>query len=433
MLAAGELSWAGIILNCAALLVLVALSGVFSGSETVLFSLSRSQLEQAAGSSNPFRRMAAWLMRRPKQTLMTVLVANTAVNVLVFAVSYVFFDRLAQRAGTWLTPVAGVASVLLVVVGGEVVPKVIGVSMAGRLAPVCAAIVRTAGVVAGPIGRVIDIIIAEPFVRLMLGVRRPTGDADLSREELKTLLDMSRRGGTIRPLEDTFLREIIDLEHVRVRDVMVPRVEMTAWDINEPVEELRALMRRTRYRKVPVYDGSPDRIVGLVYAKVLFLSPDTPLSELVVPVAFVPELATCEHLLHHFRQTRTQIAMVIDEFGGVAGLVTLEDVLEEIVGELHDPDDEAPEPEIQALPDGGYDVSGQLSVRYWAEALHLDALPEKVATVGGLVTARLGRPAHVGDRVGFGNVALEVTAVRGRRVERVRLHLSGGADEEGTA
>lgn len=423
ILAASELGWAAIAFNCALLLVLVLLSGAFSGSETVLFSLSRVQLERAAASHNPFRRFAALLMERPKQTLMAILVANTAVNVLLFATSYVFFRGLAGQIGAWITPVTGVASILLVVVGGEVVPKAVGVALADRLAPYAATIVRAAGVVAGPLGRALDFLVAEPFVRVVLGgSARPT-TADLSADELKALLEMSRRRGGLQPIEDSFLRPIVNLSQTQVAEVMVPRVEMTAYDVNGPADGLRDLMVRTHLKKVPVFEGQLDNLMGLIYAKVLFFNPDKPLRQLVQPVRFVPELATCDKVLEHFRQTRTQIAIALDEYGGVAGLVTLEDVLEQIVGSLHDPEDLPEEPEIVPLDDGAYEISGQLNVQYWIEAFSLPPRVERVATVGGLVMAQLGRMPQVGDVVRFGNVELRVARLRRRGIDRLQLRL----------
>ena len=243
---------------------------------------------------------------------------------------------------------------------------------------------------------------------------------------------MSRRRGLINRTEDLYLREVIDLSKIRVRDIMVPRVEVVMFDVNDPPEELRNLMRRTRLTKIPVYDDAIDSIVGLVYAKILFFEPDKPLRELVTPVQFVPELITGEQLLHHFRQTRSQIAIVVDEFGGMAGLVTLEDLAEEIVGEIHDPEDQEVEPEIIQISDTEYEISGRLSVHYWVEMFGISELTERVTTVAGLGTARLGRPAQVGENVTIGNVRLGVIAADGPRIERLRLTLLGGpAGENG--
>jgi CBS domain containing-hemolysin-like protein len=420
-----EANWVSLAVQIALVPLLLALSGSFSGSEAALFSLTRVQLERAATSPNHFRRLAVRLMNEPKRALLIILVGNTTVNVLLFANCYVLFNQLARHVGGWITPVGAMFSVLLVVLCGEVVPKVLGVSLADRLAPIAAAVVNATSYVAGPVGLVIDRMLVVPFERVLLGApaRAESGGAALSRVELKALLEMSRRGGALLPLEDTFLRAIIDLGHARVRDVMVPRVQMTGYEIHGSADGLRELIRSTRHKKIPVYDRTMDNIIGLVYAKILFFNPARPLRELVQPVRFVPELITCEQLLVHFRGTRSQLAIAVDEYGGVAGLVTLEDVIEQIVGELHDPEDRPAAAEIQILPDDRFEISGQLSVHYWVEAFGLPKQIERVATVGGLVMARLGRPARVGDVVRLNNVELCVTQMRRRRIDRLELRL----------
>jgi CBS domain containing-hemolysin-like protein len=169
--------------------------------------------------------------------------------------------------------VSAVCSVLLVVVCGEVIPKVLAVKFADRLAPFSAAVVRGAGTVAEPIGRLIDAVLARPVERMMLGPQpRPASKQDVTIDELKALLHLSRQRGDIDRVENEFLREVIDLRSVRVREVMVPRVDVVAYDVNQPAEGLRDLMRSTRLKKVPVYEGSVDNLIGVVYAKVLFLN-----------------------------------------------------------------------------------------------------------------------------------------------------------------
>lgn len=406
------------------LLLLVVCSGIFSGSETVLFSLTPAQLEHDRLSSNPFRRIAPALMDAPKRTLMVILIGNTAVNVLLFANSYVLFNRLAAEVGPWVTPVSGVFSVLLVVVCGEVVPKVLAVAMADRFAPVSATIVNAVSYVFIPLGTLLDVLVIEPLTRLLFGKPSHAADEDrLSAADLKILLEMSRRRGLITKVEDVYLREVIDLSYVRVRDMMVPRVEVQAFDVNEAPEALRSLMRETRLTKVPVFESHIDNIIGLVYAKVLFFERDKTLRELVQPVRFVPEAITGEQLLKHFRKTKSQIAIAVDEFGGMAGLVTLEDVLEEIVGDIFDPEDAGAAPEISSVSETEYEISGQLSVHYWMETFGIDETPGRVTTVGGLVNAQLGRPAEVGDVARFGNVELSVVSVQRRRIRRLKLRL----------
>ncbi len=421
---AADASWLWLALQGGLLLVLVALSAAFSGSETVLFSLTRVQLEENGRSHNPLRRIAARLMLNPRRTLLVILLANTAVNVLIFASSYVLSHTLEARIGGWITPVAAVLSVLLVMVCGEVVPKVLGTSLADRLAPYSALLVNSVTFVFGPVGRFLSVGVVEPCTRLLFGSGSDgDGAHEISTEELKALLDVSGRRGVIYPLENDLLRNVVDLQQIKVRDVMVPRVEVRAYAVSDPADGLRELIRETRLKKIPVYDGSIDNIIGLIYAKVLFLEPDRPLRELVMPVRFVPEIMNCEQLVRHFRQTRTQLAIAVDEYGGMAGLITLEDVLEIIVGDIRDPDDPAAEPEIVPLDDGSYDVSGRLGVRYWAEAFGAGELNQRVATLGGLVGERLGRPAKANDVVRIGNVELTVAKVTHYRIDRLRLRL----------
>jgi putative hemolysin len=413
--------WPGLVLGGLLLLLLIALSGGYSGSEPVLFSLTRTQLQHYRHSHNPLRRMAAALMEQPKPTLTVILLGNTAVNVLLYSTVYVLFERLDPLLGIWSGILAAVFSTLVVSIACEAIPKTLGVSLADRLSLLAAPLIHFSSYVLGPLGRLLDVLAIEPLNRVLWGVRADE-PAAMSRMELKALLEMSRREGAINPLEDALLREVIDLGHLRVRDVMVPRVEVRTYDVNAAPEGLRTVMRETRLKKIPVYDGPLDNIVGLVYAKVLFLNPDKPLRSLVQAVHFVPELAQCEHLLHHFRSTRSQLAIAVDEYGGMAGLVTLEDVLEAIVGDLPGPT-EVPEPEIVPIGHSEFEIAGSLGVHYWVEAFRLPPIAERVATVGGLVNARLGRPARVDDVVTVGRIELQVTRVQGRRIERLRLRM----------
>lgn len=419
--------WAALLGGLLIQLACLTVSAAFSGSETALFSLSPATLQHDAVSTSRLRRLIATLMARPKQTLMVILLGNTAANVLLYASSAGFASNLQIVLGGWATIVSAAFTILIVTLGGEVAPKVVGVRFSNRLAPYCAFFIHTASLVLGPVARALDLLFIAPVTRLLLGVTHPSGEHNLSTDELKTLLDMSRRGGVINPTESEFLSSVLDLNSLRVMDIMVPRVEVTAFDVNGPPEKLRELMRSTRRKRVPMYEGSIDNVVGLVYAKVLFLQSVRRLRDVVLPVRFVPETVTCEQLLQHFRSTRTQIAVVVDEYGGMAGVVALEDVLEAIVGDINDVRDELEAPEVVPVSEREYDISGRLSVHYWAETFGLPRLTDRVSTIGGLVTSRLGRPARFGDRVRVSNVELEVTATRRRRVHRLRLRLLDGA------
>src|SRR5262245_54310333 len=221
------INWLWVSLQALVILALAAVSALFSGSEAALFSQTAVQLQHDATHPNPLRRMAAALMEDGKNTLMILLLGNTAVNTLLFAMAYVLFHSLGRYYGAWLGPVGGTLTILIVIGICETIPKVLGVALCDRLAPYAAVFLRTIGVVLGPIGRILDLIVIEPLSRILFG--RPSGAEDdrelgITTDELKALLEMSRRGGVINSEEDAFLREVIDLRAIRARDVMVPRI-----------------------------------------------------------------------------------------------------------------------------------------------------------------------------------------------------------------
>jgi len=191
------------------------------------------------------------------------------------------------------------------------------------------------------------------------------------------------------------------------------------------------VFRRTRATKVVVYEGEMDEVLGVVYAKTVFLSPDRPLADLVRPVYYVPEMKTVEGLLRDFRDRKIQFAVVVDEYGGVAGVVTLEDCLEAIVGDIEDETDRPGADPVQRLGESEYLLAGDLSVRSWVDLFDLD-LPEadgRYTTVAGFVTALLGRVPRPGDAVRWRNLEFTADEVRHRRLTRVRLRLLGPVPE----
>ena len=226
------------------------------------------------------------------------------------------------------------------------------------------------------------------------------------------------------------LADILDLGELKVRSVMRPRVEVVGCDRVTPMPLVLAVFRKTRLTKMVVFEGTMDNIVGAVYAKTAFLNPERPLADLVQPVYFVPEMKTVEGLLKDFRTRKIQFAVALDEYGGMAGIVSLEDCLEQIVGRI---EDETDRPAVEAVRQAGeseYLLAGNLSIRSWADAFDLDLPAEggRYATVGGFVTSLLGRMPKPGDTVAWRNLEFAVEEVRRHRVTQVRLRLSDEAE-----
>jgi putative hemolysin len=425
------------------LLILLGISGLFSGSETVLFSLSRHERARMKKSKNRLEVLAATLLDDPRALLTSLLMGNMTCNIIVFVVSTLLLSRLAEHfaagnnAHWWGRVLVGALVVvppLMVTYVSDVFPKVIGSLNNTRIAPLIALPVTTLVRVLWPISQFVDVAIMRPLHRLV-GPRRY--EAAFSTEELHELLEMSEKQGVIDVSENELLQEVLRIADLKVRDVMTPRVDVVAFNVKDPPDALIALFRQTYLAKIPVFDGQIDNILGLVYAKTVLLQEldagdrkRLDIRKLVQPVRYVPEQQTLDRLLLHFRQTKTQLAVVVDEFGGVVGLVALEDVVEQMVGDIHEPHD-APARSVQRLGNDVYLVPGDLSVSDWMDAFGAKVETTHTATVAGLIAARLKRLPREGDEVRLAHLLMRVESMRGRRVDKVRLTLVAAPSEAG--
>jgi len=315
--------------------VLLCLSAFFSGGETALFSLSRAQLQRLRASRSPFHQMAAYLAAHPRELLMTVLLGNMTVNVGFFALSATLTASIGKYYGPIWAVASGVAALLAVILFGEVTPKNIAATAPAVFAPIVSAPLWGLQWVVRPIRWLLATVMITPLTRLITG-RRYRAEPYATTRELQGVVKLATGQGAVSPDEGKMLNEVLQLAGTRVKNVMVPRVKIVGCDVSAPTREAVEIFRRTRLTKIPLWRDSVDEIVGLVYAKDAFLNPSRPLAPLVRNVHFVPEAKTVESLLRDFQQRKIQLAIVVDEYGGTAGLVTLEDCLEKIVGEIRE-------------------------------------------------------------------------------------------------
>jgi putative hemolysin len=438
------------------LVILLGVSGFFSGSETVLFSLSRLDRARMKKSANRLDVIAASLVDSPRSLLTALMIGNLTCNTVIFVVSALLLKRLdaalevvrpgGEESLRWWSRLllAGLMAVppLLVTYVSDVFPKVIGSLNNTRIAPVIALPVATLVKIFWPVTKLLDKVIMRPVHRL---VGERAQQAVFSSDELRELLEMSQQQGVIDVSENELLQEVVRIADLKVRDVMTPRVDMVAFNLGGAesgggVEALLALFEKTHLSKIPVYEGQIDNIVGLIYAKALLLElggggagPGAEgrridLRKLVQPVRYVPEQQTLERLLVHLRQTKTQLAVVVDEFGGLVGVVALEDAVEQMVGDIYEPHD-APSRMVQRVSEDEFLVPGDLSVADWMDAFGAKVEATHTTTVAGLLAASLKRLPKEGDEVRLAHLLMRVDSMRGRRVNQVRLKLLASGHE----
>jgi putative hemolysin len=410
--------------------LLLVCSGVISASETALFALSRRTLYTFAHSPHALQRLAARLMEAPRSVLLTVLMSNTAVNVAIFAVSYIALEHLGERL-PGAEAVGGIGTLLVVVLCGEMVPKALALRSSSRISPWAAALIQLLYTVLAPLRLVLGALLIEPITRL-LSPSTPLPSA-VSVEELRLLVQQSAHSGVLSSRENDMLQAIVTLREAHVREVMTPRVDVHFARERDTPDKVREVLVQARRRLIPVCVDDLDDIVGLLDARDFYLNQQTPYVRLLRPVSFVPEQIRLLPLLQHFRRQNTECAIVVDEYGGTSGLVTINDVLVRIVGDLGEDDHDAAAPATEEVDENTYALAGNLSIREWAETFGIRQVPRGVDTVGGLILARLGRPAHRGDSIHMLNLRLTVQKVRGRRIERVLLERegAGGGDDAG--
>lgn len=405
-----------------ALVLLLIGSGFFSGSETSLFSLSRGQLYRLRQSGRGGGIIAS-LMRRPRRTLNTLLLGNMLVNVGFAALSALMIYDL-KRAGvaSWTLAVASLVPLLALILFGEVGPKMLAYTFGGRWAVLSAGMLKVAYGVLGPLLWVFDKVFISPLTRIIVPSQQQK--ADITSEELAALLDVSAKQGILDHGANKLLQEILDLTDLRVSHIMVPRVDMIAYDADGPHEGLRKMFRRTHLRRIPLYEHDLDHTIGVVHYKQVLLDEPAPLREIAVPVPFVPEAGNLEQLLAQFIANKTQMAIVVDEYGGTAGVVTLQDVLEEIVGDLPDQYSAVrPEPSVQRIGDNRYLIDGDLPIHEWAQPFGVNFSNRRISTIGGFVTSLLGRIANPGDVATYHNLRFTIKSMRARRVDKCVIEL----------
>ncbi len=396
-------------------MVLLGLSAFFSGSETALFSLGRQRLAAYALSRNPFRRLVARLLGEPRKLLITVLMGNLSVNVFFYGVASAKALELLGEGRAAAAAIFGVLTPVAVIVLGEVTPKTLALGFSPAIATAAAPLLFILKVLFWPV-RVIVAGIARTLSNLF--ARHHPRSVYVTPDELKMLITTSEDQGVIDPNESVMIQELVDFGKVLVREVMVPRVDMVMVQKEVPTGELLETIRRTRHSRIPVYGHSVDDIVGIVDSRAVLLESQKPVDELLHRTYFVPETKTVESLLADFRREKQTFAIVVDEYGGTAGLVTLEDVVEVIVGEIHDEHDR-PQETVRELGNNRYLLSGRLSISDWTEMFGLPVGDRRLATLGGLVIRLLGHLPKEGEQVRYGNVLFTVRRMRRHGVEQV--------------
>jgi putative hemolysin len=397
------------------MLILLCCSAFFSGSETAFTNLTQRQKKLLRESQHRLSNLAGRLLNKPGQLLNCFLFGNMTVNVLFYAASSVLIVRISEQS-TIAGAVVAFISFAALVLFGEILPKSMAFANSKALSIIFALPAYVCLRIFTPIGFVFKFLILEPILRLLLGPTRSPGTITMS--EFKSLIETTRKQGLITADENKLLSEVIELGFLKVSHVMRPRVDMVACSVTSSSHEVLLKMQKHHLTKLPVYAKTIDNIVGIVYLRQLLLNDNVQIDKLVEQVHFVPEQKTVESLLEFFRKSKTDMAIVVDEYGGIAGSVRLEDIAEELFGQIEATSHIEP---IEQTGPFEYRLSGSLAVHDWSELFGIDLTEIHQATISGMVTALLGKIPKSGDVAYLKNLKFTVESVRKHRIETVIL------------
>jgi CBS domain containing-hemolysin-like protein len=388
-------------------------SGFFSASETALSSLPITRLEALRESSGRLTRagLDRWATA-PQELLITILVGNNLVNVLASALATRIAYRVTNEGG--LAFVVGIMT-LVILVFGEITPKTLAQRHSAWVSARVAPVLYLLDIVLTPVNRVLGLL-----TRLLSRDQGP--ELPVTEEDLLFMLRLAHRHAELPREARLMMESVLRFHHAVAREVMIPRTMVMTVSVNWDLEALKSYVGTTPHSRFPVVEDSPDDIVGVLHAKhLMHLDPGTTWRDVIVPPLFVPEGRLLPDLLQDFRRTGQHMAVILDEFGGFSGIVTLEDALELVVGEIEDEFDLDLETAVVEADDG-WVVPGFLSLRR-LEGLVERAIeePEDIESVGGLVAHLCGTEVRPGVTVDWDGLALVVEGAEDGRATRVRV------------
>jgi CBS domain containing-hemolysin-like protein len=389
------------------------LSAFFSGSEIALFSVNKVRIRKLAEEGLSKAVILNRLLERPNRLLATILVGNNIVNVGIAAVITSLAISFFGNRGVGIA--IGVAT-LMILVFSEITPKAFAAKNAERVSLFVARPISTLVQLLYPVVRGL-VLITTPVIRIFGGeTKRPF----ITEEEIKMLVEVGEKEGIIEKDEKEMIKSVFKFGDTTAKEVMVPRIDISAIDGNADLEEAKKLVLETGYSRTPVHEESIDNVAGFLFSKDLLKAskPGTKVKDIMRQAYYVPETKKLDEILDEMQAGKTQMAVVVDEYGGTAGLVTLEDLVEEIVGEILDEKEELP---IKIIDDKTALVNAKTSIDDVNEALGTILPEDDFGTLGGLIFNTLGDIPVTGEKVEVDNVTLIVDRMRGRRISWIKV------------
>ncbi len=397
---------------------LLLLSGFFSGSEIAYAQANQLRLRAASEKGDRLAKIAYYIYRSYDNALITILIGNNLVNIAASSVATVIAVSLLGQGGAWLS---AFVMTILIITFGEIVPKIIAVQVADGFAKAVSVPLRALMTLLYPLVRLITFLL-RGFDRLTR--KRLKKSPSVTEDDLETILDTVEDEGVIDEDRADLLQSALDFDEVLAYEILTPRVDMIAIDADDDQDEILKTVFESSYSRIPVYQDTIDNIIGVLHLNHVFKAladgKEINVKQMMMPVTFVHKTMALPDVLKVMKKRKSHLVIVTDEYGGTMGVLTMEDVLEQLVGDIWDESDEVDE-EIIDLGNNRYDVDADMRIEDFFDELDIDErdFDDDNTTLGGWAIEQLGRYPRVGDRFQYRN--LTVTVKKRRKLRVIRL------------
>ena len=419
--------------NVVLLVFLILLSGFFSASETALTAFRSIHLEKLEDGKHDkqVNLLKKWL-KNPNEMLTGLLLGNNIVNILASSIATIVTIQFMGTSSKSVA-VATIGMTVVILVFGEITPKIIAKNHSLKIAGVVIVIVYWFSFFTKPLIKIL--IWISKFIGRLLAIELEDETLMITEEDIISFVNVGEAEGIIEEDEKEMIHSIVGFGETSAKEVMTPRTAMLAFEGNKTIDDIWYEMVDNGFSRIPVYEDTIDNILGVLYIKDIMNcikdgNTNVPIKNFIRPGYFVPETKSIIEILKEFKALKVHIAMVLDEYGGIVGLLTIEDLIEEIVGEIRDEFDTEEEEFITQIDENSYEVDAMIDIETLDKELCLN-LPESddYESLGGLIVTELGRLATIGDELKFNGVKLKVLEINKMRVSRVLIEKEQQSDD----
>jgi putative hemolysin len=422
--------------------ILIGVNAFFAASEMAIVSVRQARLKPLIDNGNKAAMIVSRFLEEPSKLLSTIQIGITFAGFLASAIGA---QSLSSSLAIFLrnlnipviTASAPVISTLIVtaaigfftIVLGELVPKRLALEKSDKIALMVAKPIKILFTIVSPAVRLLAFM--TNVIAKLLGGSNTVDNSQITEEEIRLMINVGEEKGIFQETETNMINSIFEFDNTAAKEVMTPRTHIIAVSVEATVDEILEIIVEENFSRIPVYENSIDNIIGLLYVKDLFAlikkstEWEISLRDLIRPAYFVPEYKKIDELFKEMQKSKTHIAIVIDEYGGTAGLITIEDLLEEIVGNIFDEYDDVVL-EYEQIDENTYLVDGLLSISEINDIMHLDLPEEEFDTISGMILSLSGKMPEVGEEVQFDDVAFRIEEVDDKRISKIKIEKIDG-------